>query len=61
MKNEELKSLIKSSGIKLWEVAYKLNMSDGNFSRKLRREFSPDEKRKILSIINDLKEEKNHE
>ena len=37
------------------EVAEKLGMNDGNFSRKLRKELSSEEKAKIKAIIAELK------
>jgi hypothetical protein len=39
-------------------VAEKLNLNDGNFSRKLRREFPPEEKDKIFKIIEEIKNER---
>ena len=46
------------NGILLWEVADALGMSDGTFSRKLRKEFSQEETQKVLSIIERLAQEK---
>ena len=40
-----------SSGVKLWQIADALGMTDGNFSRKLRKELSQEEKAEILAII----------
>jgi len=48
----------KRAGVRLWEIAERLGMNDGNFSRKLRRELNPEERRKILAIINDLETER---
>lgn len=50
----EIKSVIKSSGLRLWQVAQALGMNDGNFSRRLRRPFNAAEVEKIKSIINEL-------
>lgn len=58
MRNEQIRNAIKTSGVKMWEVAEKLNISDGNFSRKLRKEFSEKEKEQIYTIINEIKMEK---
>lgn len=56
--NQEIRTEAKRAGVRLWEIAERLGMNDGNFSRKLRRELNPEERRKILAIINDLETEK---
>ncbi len=58
MANKEIKEAAKRAGIYLWQVANAYGISDGNFSRKLREEFSEVEKEKILSIIDRLAHEK---
>lgn len=62
LKNKKLANLdirheIEKSGFKYWEVAYKLNLNDGNFSRRLRRELSKGEKNEIRKAIIALKRE----
>lgn len=47
------------NGILLWQIAEELGVSDGTFSRKLRKELPPEETQKILSIIDRLAREKN--
>ena len=56
--NQEIRSEAKRAGVRLWEIAERLGMNDGNFSRKLRRELNQEERRKILAIINDLETER---
>lgn len=56
--NQEIRTEAKRAGVRLWEIAERLGMNDGNFSRKLRRELNPEERRKILAIINDLETER---
>lgn len=56
--NEHIKSYAKDRGVKLWEVAYRFGITDGNFSRKLRRELPPKEREKIMEIIDGLAREK---
>jgi len=56
--NEQIKNHAKAKGIKLWEVAYRYGVSDGNFSRKLRRELSTIEKQQLIDIIDELAQEK---
>lgn len=57
MTGQEIKSLILNSGLKCWQVAYEWGISDGNFSRKLRRPFNESEVKRVRDIIAKLKEE----
>ncbi len=56
MANELIKSVASAAGVRLWQIADKLKMNDGNFSRKLRKELPVAEQERILAIINELKE-----
>lgn len=56
--NKDIKELAKSKRVKLWQIANKLGICDGNFSRKLRYELPLYEKRQILNIIEKLSIEK---
>ncbi len=56
--NKDIKELAKSKGVKLWQIANKLGICDGNFSRKLRYELPLYEKQQILNIIENLSIEK---
>ena len=56
MTGTEMKETIKAAGVKLWQVAKELGMNDGNFSRRLRNDFSDEETQRILSIVAKLKE-----
>lgn len=49
--NREIREAAKAAGIKLWQVAEKFGISDGNFSRKLRRELPEEERERVLNII----------
>lgn len=51
MKNIDIRRAAAGSGVRLWQIADALGMTDGNFSRKLRKEFSQEEKQMILEII----------
>ena len=55
MKNVDIKTEAMNAGVKLWRIAERLGMTDGNFSRKLRQELSSEEKAKIRAIIAELK------
>lgn len=51
----DLRQAVNSNGLKLWQIANKLSLTDGNLSRKLRYELSTAEKKKIFKIISELK------
>lgn len=55
--NAEIREAAKQAGVRLWRVADRLGINDGNFSRKLRRELKPDEKAMVLKIIRELEKE----
>lgn len=57
MSGAEIKEKIIAAGLKIWQVAYEFGCTDGNFSRKLRRDFSEADTEKVLSIIEKLKTE----
>lgn len=59
--NMEIRIAAKNAGVKLWEVAEAIGISDGMLSRKLRRELPEAEQRKILSIVADLARRKEAE
>ena len=58
MANEAIKTAAKEAGVKLWEVAAALGMTDGTLSRKLRFEFSKEDRDKTLSAIKSLSVQK---
>lgn len=51
MQGCEIKEFIQRNDVKLWEVADRLGMNDGNFSRRLRKPFSKAEFRRIEEIV----------
>ena len=57
MKNVEIKEYAKAHGILLWRIADRLGITDSYFSKKLRYEFSAEEKQRIVRIIDELTEE----
>ena len=57
-KGSEVRQYILDNWILLWKVADKLGMSDGNFSRKLRHNFSEEDYNKIVSAVDELSKEK---
>ena len=56
--NKEIREAAKRAGICLWQVAERIGVNDGNFSRKLRKELPPQEKEHVLAIIGTLANEK---
>ncbi len=59
MSGTDVKAIIKQNGLKCWEVAEKWGLSDGNFSRKLRKPFSEEDVEKLKNIISELICQKN--
>lgn len=58
MKNQDIRKAAETAGIHLWQIAEMYGCTDSTFSRKLRKEFSPEEKGKIFQIIDILRKEK---
>lgn len=58
MNNLDIRKTIEINDFKYWQVANKLGMTDGNFSRLLRVELDESNKNKILKAIKELKEER---
>lgn len=56
-KNIEVRRAAAMSGIKLWQIADQLHITDSYFSRKLRHELPDEEKQKIFAIIEELAKE----
>lgn len=52
--NIDIRERTRKRGLHLYEIAYELGLNDGNFSRRLRRELSPEEKQEIFAIIDRL-------
>ena len=55
--NMDIREAAKGAGVLLWEIAGEIGINDGNFSRKLRKELSQDEKVRILAAIEKLAKE----
>lgn len=54
MCNKDVREYAKIHSVKLWQIANKLHINDGNFSRKLRTELTEDKKAEIFKIIDEL-------
>ena len=56
--NVDIYELVHSKGLRLWWVAYELNMQDSNFARLLRRPLSPEKRAAVLVAIEKLAAER---
>lgn len=54
MCNAEIKEMAKTNKVPLWKIADKFGITDSHFSRKLRKEFSPEDKQKALDFIKQI-------
>ena len=57
MCNTDVREYAKAKNVRLWQVAMKLHINDGNLSRRLRVELPADKKVEIFKIIDGLAEE----
>lgn len=51
MANAIIREEAKASGVKLWQIADAIGLTDATFSRKLRKELPDNEQEKILEVI----------
>ena len=58
MNNQDLRKYAKISGVKLWEVAERLNLQDTNLSKMLRHQLSDDKQNELIAIIDQIAREK---
>lgn len=57
MRGSEVKQFVLDSGLKLWQVAERWGLNDGNFSRRLRKPFDAKEVERVKKIVADIKSE----
>ena len=60
MNNIAIRQAADQAGVKLWQIADRIGLNDGNFSRKLRKELPGEQKKNILVIIEDLEKERHN-
>lgn len=53
--NFDIELCVFESGVPKWQIADRLGTTDSNFSRKLRKELPPEDKKRIRDIIAELK------
>lgn len=56
-RNVDIREEAALAGVKLWQIADALGITDSNFSRKLRKELSDGTKEEIRGIIKRISEE----
>lgn len=52
--NDDIRQEIKCSGLKCWQIADALHISESTFTRRLRHEMSAEEKKELRRIIREL-------
>lgn len=57
MENVDIRYAAKTSGVKLWQIAEAIGITDSGFSKKLRHELPDCEKKRILEVIEKLENE----
>lgn len=57
MKNQDVRRAAQAAGVKLWQIADRLGITDASFSRMLRKELSDEKKAEIFGIIEKLSKE----
>ncbi len=58
MANDEVKAYAKQAGVRLWEVAERLHITDVTLSKKLRYELDPEYKSRIIKLVDKIAKEK---
>lgn len=57
MNNEEIRTAVKRSRVRMWQIAEAMQIQDSALSRKLRHELPATEKERIMEIIEKLSKE----
>ena len=57
MNNQDIRRAAAKAGVKLWQIADALGITDSSFSRKLRKELPREDKDCIFSVIERLSRE----
>lgn len=58
MTNVTIRNATREAGVHHWEVAEALGISEGSFCRRMRHELPEAEQARILTIINDISEQR---
>lgn len=54
MANQELRNYAAGKGVRLWQVADEFGITDAAFSRKLRKEFTPEDAEKFKTAVDKI-------
>lgn len=54
MANEIIKQKADEAHVKLWELARRMGIADTTLSKKLRREFCPEDQKRALDLIEEI-------
>ena len=55
--NQKIRRTAAGAGVKLWQIAPRLGITDSYFSRLLRKELPEDKQAQIMKIIAELEQE----
>jgi len=55
MRNMDIRNAVLNNGVKFYQIAEKLGISDAALSKRLRNELPEEEKQKILNLINEIR------
>ena len=55
--NQKIRRTAAAAGVKLWQIATRLGITDSYFSRLLRKELPEDKQAQIMKIIAELEQE----
>lgn len=55
--NQDIRSLAESKNVRMWQIADRYGLHEGNFSRKMRKPLSDADRERIISIINEIANE----
>lgn len=58
MENQEIRLMAAGYGIKLWQIADRIGISDSYFSRLLRKPLSEEKRKVVIAAIKDLAKER---
>ena len=61
MANRQIKERAKKEGVRLWQVADVLGVSEATMTRMLRKELPQAKQQEIMTIIDQISEAKHHE
>lgn len=61
MANRQIKERARKTGVRLWQIADALEVSEATMSRMMRKELAPEKQQEIMQIIDQLSEGTRHD